>query len=92
MSDAAAKLLNVIMTRQAVGKGPECTTYIALQEMTKTERDTLTGLFADPSIRHTSLAAGFKSLGFPIHVDSIARHRKGECACAKRRAETKPPR
>lgn len=92
MSDPSnpSDLRDLILTSNRSSRGPECTTYLALQQMDAADREVLEELMYDLTIRHTALAAGFKSLGYPIHADSISRHRRGECACAKRRAAVNP--
>lgn len=65
---------------EGITKGPSCTVCDLLRTLGKEDLAALTDALADPSLAHAQIYRALRSEGYTIKANTIARHRKGECA------------
>jgi hypothetical protein len=66
-----------------VGKGPQCSVGRLLPTLDKADRATLDAWLANQLPPHTAVERALRAEGHDIARGAIARHRRGECACAR---------
>lgn len=62
-------------------KGPLCTVARILSEMTELDASDLDTAFRDLKYSNKSILVVLRARGYDVAQTTVARHRRGECAC-----------
>lgn len=65
-------------------KGPPCTISVILAELDKDDRTALVDALTDPLVAHTTIFRVLTDNGFRVNLNTVQRHRRGECLCGAR--------
>lgn len=65
-------------------QGPSCTVCDWLEQLPPKERDEYAHVLADRSFQGTSIQRALKARGYTFGVDTVRRHRNGECKARKK--------
>ena len=60
-------------------RGPQCSLCELPGQLPKDEAAALLEALADPSMTHAAISRALRGEGYPIHANTVSRHRKGEC-------------
>lgn len=64
-------------------KGPPCSIATALSNLDPEDSDFLRELLADPDKPSSRISLALRAEGHEISQITVARHRRGECRCAR---------
>lgn len=73
--------LSEFEAEQRIPNRPQCRLGALLGALPEDQRAKLEAALADGLLRHTSIARVLGRWGHRIAPDSVARHRRGQCAC-----------
>lgn len=76
-------LADLASTRRPHRRGPECGVRIVLDEMSDEQRELLAQALANPFASAVDIARAVDDLGFHVSDQTVARHRRKICRCAK---------
>jgi hypothetical protein len=76
-------LLDDIRAHDTVGNRPRCRVELVLAEVTGDDLADLRTALADFTVPATAIANAIKARGHDLNAGSIARHRRGACACPR---------
>jgi hypothetical protein len=76
-------LLDEIRAHDTTGNRPRCRVEVVLAEVTGDDLADLRTALADYTVPGTAIANAMKSRGYDLPAGSIARHRRGACACPR---------
>ena len=62
-------------------KGPPCSISVILGELDKDDRTALVEALTNPLIAHTAIYRVLADNGFRVNLNTVQRHRRGECRC-----------
>ena len=62
-------------------KGPPCSISVILSELDKDDRTALVEALTNPLIAHTAIYRVLANNGFRVNLNTVQRHRRGECRC-----------
>lgn len=62
-------------------KGPLCTVARIMAEMSEIDATDLDTAFKDPKYSNKSIFMVLRGRGYDVAQTTVARHRRGECAC-----------
>lgn len=62
-------------------KGPPCTMGVILSELDKDDRSALVEALIDRTVEHTTIYRVLTGNGFKVSINTVQRHRRGECRC-----------
>lgn len=71
-------------TGPKVRKGPPCTMRTVLEALNDDDRKALEEALADRTQPHTHIFRVLRDNGVNISINTVHRHRRGECACGYR--------
>lgn len=79
-----SSILDAIAVEQAAfRKGPTCSAGMLLDALPAAERDDVNAALLDNGIPYTVLSRALGKVGHKVGAETLRRHRKGDCACAK---------
>lgn len=73
--------LSEFEAEQRVSNRAQCRLGALLAALPEDQRAKLEAALSDGVLRHTSIARVLARWGHRIAADSVARHRRGQCAC-----------
>lgn len=62
-------------------RGPACSISVILAELDKDDRTALIEALTDPTVEHTAIRRVLVHNGFRVNINTVQRHRRGECLC-----------
>lgn len=63
----------------AIYRGPRCSLCLLASELPKDEGKALAEALADSMMTHAAITRALRAEGYDIGVNTVTRHRKGEC-------------
>lgn len=67
-----------------IRKGPPCAISVILGRLADSDATSLREALADSDIAHTTIYRVLIDNGFSLSINTVQRHRRGECACEPR--------
>lgn len=64
-------------------RGPKCGVGLLLVALPKAESVDLQTCLDDVRYQHSQIARGLNHIGHKVHDGQVAKHRNGDCSCAK---------
>ena len=64
-------------------KGPPCTVMLVRDKLSREDQNDLDRLIADRSVTSAAIERGLAKLGHKLTQHTVARHRRGDCGCAR---------
>lgn len=62
-------------------KGPPCAVTQILEAMPPDQAEKFARAVADPLVKATNITRALEAMGYPVHKDTVARHRRRDCKC-----------
>lgn len=69
--------------KELAAKPTPCTIQTISEQLDEGDRADLIAAFADPSVPYRAIVEALRARGFKIGGDTVAKHRKGTCACSR---------
>lgn len=76
-------LLNTIRSAPATLPGPKCGVYLVRAVLSAEDRADLDTALADIMIANKAIMLALNARGLTISLQSISRHRRGDCSCGR---------
>lgn len=81
MTESRRGLLDDIHQMNTGLPGPRCGVAITLMSLDEIDRNDLTEALLDKTVKSTAIVKALRSRDIPIGETTVARHRRGMCAC-----------
>jgi hypothetical protein len=69
--------------REMAAKPTPCTVQTISEQLDPDDRADLLSAVTDPTVPYRAIVGALRARGFKIGGDTVAKHRKGNCACAR---------
>lgn len=73
-----------LRTQPSVRKGPPCTMSVILDDLQGNDKEALVAALNDTTVMHSTIYRVLTKNGFPVSLNTVQRHRRGECRCGNR--------
>ena len=76
-------LADRLAEERVVRKGPPCRVHVILAGLNDRDRLALAAALADPAMGSGRILDDLRAEGYPLSRETLARHRRGDCACER---------